>query len=496
MRILNSKVWLITKLLLISLLIFNHPGELTAQGGRRISMDFQEASLKDVLKIFSQQAGLNFVATDTIKDKKITLYLDDVTVQDALDSIMKANSLIYEQPPESNIFIVKEFGKTQIQLITKVYKLKYARVAAVGNTLHEQVVDMKGLLKNVLSKKEGGSPYGSIAVDKRTNSVIITTIAEDFPLIERTINELDSMTPQALIEAEIVEIKTSAFQTLGLEWGGATGTFVSFTGPVKNTKFPFTRDHGMFKSNLLTSDPSLLDTQGVLSLAEFSVIIKALETEGLAQYLAKPRMMVLNNETAEINITADTAVGIESTTITDTGEVIRKAEREETGVSLKVTPTINEKDYITMTIEPNVVRPIQSVFFSDFVDPTKRSAKTTVMVKSGQTIAIGGLLKSEDEGSKRKTPGVSRIPFLGNFFKRDEDKSSGTELVIFITAHVIRDVAELGADLIEIEKQKTQEIFEEAAVTDEERQLSDEREAEIRKTVIKLRKKRELTRKR
>ncbi|MFH1867883.1 MAG: secretin N-terminal domain-containing protein [Candidatus Omnitrophota bacterium] len=493
MRILNSNGWMITKILLISILIFNYPCEVSAQGSPRISMDFQNAELKDVLKVFSQQAGLNFVASDNIEDKKITLYLDDVTVQDALDSIMKANNLIYEQPPESNIFVVKESKEAEIQMVTKVYKLKYARVAATGNVMQEQVVDIRTLLKDMLTKKDGGSSYGSIAVDRRTNSVIITTVAEDFPLIERTINELDSMTPQALIEAEIVEINTSAFQALGLDWGGATGTFVSFTGPVKSTKFPFIRDQGMFKQGLLEGAETA-NRLGTLSLAEFSVLIKALESEGMARYLAKPRMMVLNNETAEINITSDTAVGIESTTITETGEVIRKAERQETGVSLKVTPTINENDYITMTIEPNVSRPIQSEFFSDFVDPAKRSAKTTVMVKGGQTLAIGGLLKSDDEGSKRKTPGVNKIPFFGNLFKSKEDRSSGTELVIFITAHVIRDVAELGADLIEIDRQKDKGLPKEVEILDAEKQLSDDRESEIKKTVIKLRKKRELSR--
>jgi len=479
-------------------------GDMPAQEPRNISMDFQQAALKDVLKVFSQQAGLNFVATDQIEDKKITLYLDNVTVRDALDSIMSANNLTYEQAQGSSVFIVKESGKAKIDLITKVYILDFARIAGAEEGATSEVTDIKPIIENLLSKGVDGEKLGSVVVDKRTNSLIISAIPSDLVIIEETIKKLDTITPQALIEAEIVEIQTGALKSLGLEWGANDGTFVRFTGPTKITSFPFIRNSNPFSRNLLgtasTSSTTTTDTStttsttaqdptfGVLSLEEFSLVIKALESENMARYLAKPRIMTLSNETAEIKITADTVIGVTRSSITDTGEVIETAERTETGVILKVTPTVNSKGYITMTIEPEVSRAIQSPYFANFTDPTKRSAKTTVMVKDGQTIAIGGLLKTDEEDTGRSVPGLSRIPLIGNLFRSKGKRTIQTEIIVFITAHSILDTDDAVQTAREIKDSEEMKSRAASAMP------AGQREAEIQKTVTRLRKKRELER--
>ncbi|MFC1806768.1 type II secretion system protein GspD [Candidatus Omnitrophota bacterium] len=501
------------RLLVVIVFLFGFVNNMNAQEARRVSMDFQDAALKDVLKIFSQQAGLNFVATENIESKRITLYLDGVSVQDALDSIISANNLTYEQAPGSAVFIVKESGRARVEMLTKVYPINFARLSdvAVTGSGKSQISDIKTVLETILSKNASGQPFGNIVVDKRTNSIVVTSIADDFSVIEETINKLDTLTPQALIEAEIVEIKTNALKSLGLEWGGTSdGTFVSFTGPIRSTKFPFIRKSGPFVDRLISGAEDS-HTLGTMSLAEFSLVIKALETEGNAQYLAKPRIMALNNETAEIKITSDTVVGVKRTSVTDTGEVIEEAERVETGITLKVTPTINKEGYVTMTLEPEVSRAIQSNFFSQFVDPAKRSAKTTVMVKNGQTIAIGGLLQTDEENSNRQTPYVSHIPFLGKLFRRKQDTISKTELIIFITAHMIKDVTEILPEPVEdftTQKEEADLVLGDAPVlerellgapvqeppfTEDEKKVADIREEEIKKTVLRLRKKRDIS---
>ena len=95
-----------------------------------ISMDFQDASLKDVLKIFSIQAGLNFIASEAVQDRKITLFLDKVPIQQVMDKLFKANNLSYELDPDSNIFIVKDWGTPAIETVTRVFYLKYATVSS------------------------------------------------------------------------------------------------------------------------------------------------------------------------------------------------------------------------------------------------------------------------------------------------------------------------------------------------------------------------------
>jgi type IV pilus assembly protein PilQ len=500
MKIMNMLICKALNLfVVICLLFFAAPPGITAQGPRSISMDFQEAKLKDVLKVFSQQAGLNFVATENIEDKNITLYLDNVTVNDALHSIMSANNLTYEQAQGSAVFIVKELGRPRIEMATKVYALDFASLGRIDQDSINESSDIKSVIESLLSKDPEGETMGRVVVDKRTNSLIITAIPTDFPVIEDTLGKLDSITPQALIEAEIVEIHTGALKSLGLEWGASDGTFVRFTGPKKLTHFPFVRSHNPLSKGLLSitesSDGSSGETEaaselGVLSLQEFSLVIKALESEGMARYLAKPRIMSLSNEPAEIKITADTVIGVIVSDVTDTGRVIEEAERIETGVTLKVTPTVNRKGYITMTIEPEVSRVAQSPYFSQFVDPARRSAKTTVMVKDGQTIAIGGLLKTEEEDQGRDVPGLSRIPLLGNLFRSKEKRNVQTEIIVFITAHAILDTKDM------VQTAKALQDYEKEGPYLDEQTPADTREAEIQKTVMRLRRKRELERNR
>ncbi|MFH0731408.1 MAG: secretin N-terminal domain-containing protein [Candidatus Omnitrophota bacterium] len=461
---------------------------------RLISMDFQQAALKDVLKIFSQQAGLNFVATREIENKQLTLYLDGVTVQDALDSIIDANNLTYEQKPNSSVFIVKEATTPRIKMVTKVYNLNYAKVnTGTGGAGSQQGGDIKSIMEKLLAKDSGGKTFGEVLIDQRTNSLIVTSVPSDFSLIEATLAKLDMRTPQVMIEAEIIEVNTQAIKNLGLDWGSTTeGNFFSFTGPTRDTGFPFVRENGILSRSLLGS--SLADTRGRtlatsatgntfgnLSLAEFQVVLKALETTDDAEYLAKPKIMVVNNETAEIKISANSAIGTTTTSQTDTGTVSSAAERVETGVLLRVTPTVNKDDYITMTLEPEVSRVIDSNV-TGFFDPAKRSAKTTVMMKNGQTIAIGGLLKKDDVANERAVPGLSKIPLLGNMFKSHEKDNTITEIIIFVTAHVIK--IDQQAQGIGLAQAQDATIEQEAAVT--------ERDEEISKAVQKLRKKREI----
>ncbi len=486
-----------------------YPGiNYAEESSRQISMDFQEASLKDVLKIFSQQAGLNFVAAREIEDKKVTLYLDGVSVQDALDSIINANNLAYEQKPGSSVFIVKPSTASRVKLVTKVYGLNYARVAppssstttegtATSGEGTAQAGDIKSIIENLLSKDEGGKLFGSVIIDPRTNSLIITSVPEDFPLIEATLAKLDAQTLQVMIEAEIIEVQTTAIKKLGLDWGGtSTGTFFTFSGPSRDTGFPFVRETGILSRSLLGG--SIADSRGRtiaasstgtvfgnLTLSEFRIVLKALEKENKARYLAKPKIMVINNQTAEIKIAEDTAVGTTTTSQATTGTTSTTAERVETGVILTVTPTINKDDYITMELRPEVSR-VQTSNVSGYFDPTKRSARTTVMVKNGQTLAMGGLLKADTTDNDRAVPGLSKIPLFGKIFKSKDYQNISTEIIIFVTCYIVKPEME--------KQQKTAEFAPAAAgeVNQPSEAVATERDNEIANTVTRLRKRREI----
>jgi general secretion pathway protein D len=173
-----------------------------------ISMDFQDANLKDVIKIFSIQSGLNFIASEAVQDRRITLFLDKVSVKEAMDKLFKANNLTYELDQEAKIFIVKDWGKPEIETITKIFYLKYATVSSssIMQEMYKQISSIgttsstTGSSGSAGSSASGGtgkyaseedvgiteavkknlSSAGSVIEDYRTNSLIVTEIPSRF----------------------------------------------------------------------------------------------------------------------------------------------------------------------------------------------------------------------------------------------------------------------------------------------------------------------------
>ncbi|MFH1479617.1 MAG: secretin N-terminal domain-containing protein [Candidatus Omnitrophota bacterium] len=422
-----------------------------------ISMDFQNANLKTVLKIFSQQSGLNFVASQNIKDRTVTIYFDNVTVEDALNHIMQANRLEYDMAPGSNIFIVKESGKPTIETVTKIYELQFAQLATLSESDQDTEAEIVSVIKDLLTEN------GKIIADKRSNSLIIKDVPSQFEIVESVLSKIDIRTPQVMIEAEIIETTTSVTDQLGLNWSGSFGIYA---GPDLNTRWPL-------KGALIDKD--LITSNGTMKFSGTGFTLSALLSNSDTRILARPKVLTMNNEEALIELTSETAVasvtsttntGGDTTSVTSTG-----AERISTGITLKVTPQINKDGYITMNIEPEVIVPVLSKFFAGsgddqkFVDPQTRSAKTTVRVKDGETIIIGGLISKEDTYGYEKIPFLGDIPFIGHAFRYKADETSDKELLVFITPRVVKELPEILGRITGREQDKPEAIAREKEIT-------------------------------
>jgi type IV pilus assembly protein PilQ len=283
---------MILNLLVGSLIFILIPQNSFSESTPFISMDFQNANLKDVLKIFSQQSGLNFIASEDVKDRKLTLYFEKVPVQDAFNTIISANNLAYEQIEGTNIFIVKESEEVKVQTITEIFPLKYARASKFkieggGKT---ETVGIKSAVEKLLSEK------GRVAEDLRTNSLVVMDIPSRLKVIEETIAKLDVPTPQVMIEVEMVDATKKVVDSLGIEWSGAFGTY---TGPIRETLYPFSQ---IFPPGPHGWDEATTTTVGKLDMSGLTAALKALTTDTDTKYLARPRILTLSNESAEIKI--------------------------------------------------------------------------------------------------------------------------------------------------------------------------------------------------
>jgi len=406
-----------------------------------ISMDFQDANLKTVLKVFSQQSGLNFIASQNVQERTVTVYFDNVKVEDALNYIMKANNLGYEQESGTNIFIVKETGKPEVETITKIYELKYAQLnvlakkesgssgsskGSAGSTV-ESEAEIVSVIKNILSLN------GKVIADKRSNSLIIKDVPSQFPIIEDLLARVDVRTPQVMIKVEVLEVTTKAVENLGINWSGSFGTF---TGPVHNTIFPMNNTLG--RNN---STGEGIATTGTFSMSGVTAAISALLTDSGTKILARPQVMAMNNETARIELSSkekDTETVAATSSSTGVGVSGKTWTSQDTGVILEVTPQISKDGYVTMNLKPSVTE-LEASRFTSAYDSHKRSAETTVIVKDGETVVIGGLIKAKHQNSVNKVPFFGDIPFMGAAFRYKSKENTDRELIVFITPTIIKD---------------------------------------------------------
>ena len=430
--------------------LFTGSNLLRKKYDKTISMDFKDAALNDVLKIFSQQSGLNFIAATSVADKSVNLYLDNVPVEEALERILSANDLTYEIKSGSNIFIVTTLIKPEVNLITRVYPLRHASVPSskIYSTLSSATGTASSSSGMIDALKAILTSNGAVIEDARTNSLIVSDIPSQFPLIEQTITKLDVRIPLILIEAEMLDINTDVLEDLGARFGQ---TPVSFAGASKTSYFPFNTDNviddnvGANRQSVLSSEYTL----STLSFAGFSAAVDFLKTQTDTRNLARPRILTLNNETAVIHIKTDEAIGLVSSsdeTSSDTASTTSEAERVETGVFLIVTPQANMlTGEITMAIEPKVVQARTGGTFGEganrqtFKDPEERGTRSILRVNNGDTVIIGGLLRTDYARVNTSVPIISKIPILGMAFRHKHLEEEERELIIFITPRIVDD---------------------------------------------------------
>ena len=456
-RLLTAIVFAIFVSAPFSFAVDGYSKDVSPGKGNLISMDFQDLNLKTVLKIFSQQSGMNFIASQNVQDRTVTIYFDNVKVEDALNYIMNANNLSYEQESGTNIFIVKETGKPEVETITKIYELKYAQLSAPVKNLSEDSTEsasgsseaeIVSIIQNMLSKD------GKVIADKRSNSLIVKDVPSQFSVIENLLARIDIRTPQVMIKVEVLEVTTKAVENLGINW---SGTFAAYTGPIHNTIFPMNNSIGRNNSN-----GEGVATTGTFSMSGATATISALLNNTDTKILARPQVMAMNNETAKIELSSKEKASkitqaSTSNTVTTTGDTY---EEEDTGVILEVTPQISKDGYITMNLKPSVTE-LELSRFTGAYDTHKRATETTVMVKDGETVVIGGLIKSKHEGGIKKLPFFGDIPILGAAFRYKSKDNADRELIIFITPNIIKEASSYAMGSIsEREQEKPKAVRE------------------------------------
>ena len=407
--------------------------------GRRISLDFKDVDVRDVLRLIADVSDLNIIAGDEVAGN-VTIRLVDVPWDQALDVILLTKGLGFVRvgnvlriapgdtlKSEDEARLQERRAKEKLEdLVVKLQPVNYAKVKEVQK-----------LVKRLLT------PRGTVDIDTRTNTVIIKDISSVIDEATALTKAIDTQTPQVMIEARIVEANLDFSQEIGLEWGAGSQPDEDeedFTiGGIK----PITKQSGAFPfngaNNVVVSNPITLTPTGLVNLGAFllddrfnvDVRLAAAELNGEGKVISSPRVVTLDNREAMI----EQGVSIPFQTF-ENGDA--QLEFIDAVLSLKVTPHITADRSIIMAIEVTRNAPDNSV-----ETPTgspaiaKNQAKTETLVKDGQTLVLGGIYVIDTAENESRVPYLWKLPILGEAFKNRGVRDRRKELLIFVQPSVV-----------------------------------------------------------
>ncbi|MGE5341515.1 MAG: type IV pilus secretin PilQ [Candidatus Omnitrophota bacterium] len=403
--------------------------------GQPMNFNFHNGDLKDVIKIITKMYGKNILLDPDVAGR-VTSQMTEVPWDQALELFLKINGLAMVE--EGNIWRIGKIDRLAREA-AEVRKLKESQqlegdLKMVTRTMsYAKVADIAGLLKNQLSER------GEILIDPRTNTMVISDVPSKVDKLDKLIENFDLPTPQVSIEARFVETRSNFSQSLGIQWGYNFAAD-SAHGNQTTLKFPNSikidgSQMGGYAVNLPASTPTastLFSFGNIANTFKLDMALSAMESKGQARVISAPKTTTQNNKEAYImNGRQIPFQTLQNNTIS--------IQYKAAALELKVTPQITAKETIICELEiNNNSADFANVITNVGVPIITQTIKTTVMVDNGGTIVIGGIYQVENSMTKDSVPLISKIPLLGNLFKRSTASNNQKELLIFITPRIIK----------------------------------------------------------
>ena len=467
-----------------------------------ISLDLRGIEITELLKVLSKKLNKNIIPSKNVTGR-VSLFLNNVRYEDVLDILMSSQGLAYEDKGNNITLIVTEseyqalYGKSfneRKQMTT--LKAKYASPkmiftalsnlkSTIGNVIVDEItgtiilIDIPEKLKEMteifekIDKPNSTEAFelqyakaediedditsivtegaGNVVADERTNSLIVTDLPGNMHKIRQAIQMLDQPTRQVFIEAAIVQVTLEDEFFYGIEWTAIMND-PSFWGSVLT---------GSFANAAITTTTGFGQlTLGSLKNNNFQATLNLLNSLGDIKILSRPTIACLSGEEAVIHVgkreaivTGTTSQSGESTITSDSVEFV------DIGLKLTVVPTINRDGFITMKIKPEVSSVTSTVTTGSENEPrsiipiiTTSEAETTVKIKDGSMIMIAGLRETDNRKSINGIPYLDEIPIIGSIFSNRTSEKNQTEIVVFLTPHIIE-----GDQMMEWDLEKLKE---------------------------------------
>ena len=430
--------------------------------GRRIDLDLKDADVHNVLRLLADVGQVNIVTADNVTGS-VTIRMRNVPWDQALDIVLQAKNLgMVRQANMIRVAPLADLEKErEMQIARRQQEVKLAPIETrLIPVSYAQASDLQDRARPLLSER------GSIAVDERTNVMIVRDIAGNLNQIEELTRSLDTQTPQVLVEARIVEATSTYVRDVGIQWGG-DATFSAATGNPTGLAFPnaiglaggasdgSTPTAGLSpfstsvaNPNFAVNLPAAVGTGrgGALGLTfgsidntiNLAVRLSAAESNGMLRILSSPRILTLDNQQARISqgtlipFSQVSAQGVQTTF-------------QEAKLQLLVKPHVTADGSVAMHVKINRDEPDFNQT-SARGDPTilKREAETDLLVLDGHTAVIGGIFTRNTGRNLDQVPFFGDIPLIGLLFQHRKASDTRGELVIFLTPRIVNRAEALG----------------------------------------------------
>lgn len=411
--------------------------------GKPISLDFQDVPVRQVLQIIAQLNNFNLVTTDTVAGN-VTINLQDVPWDQALAMILKIRGL--DQRIEGNILLVAPQAELAARESSVLQAQQQAQNLAPLVSENVRVNYAKAeQMASLLQSSNGGilSARGSVAVDERTNTLLLRDSADSIAMAKKLINELDVPVKQVLIESRMVTVRDNVDEQLGVRWGlterqgdGALSGSAIAASNINSGVIPELSDR--LNVNLPVANAAGRIGVQIASLMDGTILdleLSALETENRGEIIASPRITVANQQEAYIE------QGTEIPYVQSTSSGATSVEFKKAVLSLKVTPHITPDNRIILDLV--VTQDTRGETVSTSTGPAvaidTQEIKTQVLVENGETIVLGGIFQQISTNDVTKVPLLGDMPVVGGLFRNKVSIEQKRELLIFVTPKIVMD---------------------------------------------------------
>jgi type IV pilus assembly protein PilQ len=417
-----------------------------AYTGRKLSLDFKDADVKNILRLIAEVSNLNIIAGDDVAGK-ITMRLVDVPWDQALEIILQSRNLGMTRVGNVVRIAPLDTLKKEIQAELEAKRSKerledlVIELVPVNYAAAKEIVPQ---VKSVLSDR------GDVKVDERTNTLIVKDIARSMPGVKSLVRSLDTKTPQVVIEARIVEANLTFQRELGVSWGflaqkgkatSATQTSVGGGLLGVSSLIPSALNNVVNLPAVAQGGVAGVGTAGVLEmlftsrygLRQLDIQISAHENDGNVRIISSPKIATLDNKEASI----EQGLRIPYRKLTTEGTVT--TDFIDANLKLTVTPHVTNEGFIKMVIKAKKDAPDKSIVVDGVPSIDKKEAITEVLVRDNGVVVIAGVYSIEKDDLGEGIPLFNKIPLLGWLFKREGKQDLRKDLLIFISPKILKD---------------------------------------------------------